>query len=62
MRMAGITIPVLILTAKGDVEDEVAGMDLELDDFLVTLFPLAGLLMRIGALLRGRVNMVRRTT
>jgi DNA-binding response OmpR family regulator len=61
MRPAGVTPPILILTAKGDVEDELAGMDIGLDDLLVKLFPLAEILVRIGALPRGvAAGLVRR--
>lgn len=52
MRTANITTPVLMLTARGDVDDKVAGLDLGADDYLAKPFSLAELLARVRALLR----------
>ncbi len=52
IRSAGITTPVLMLTAKGDVEDKVIGLDLGADDYLAKPFSLAELLARVRVLLR----------
>ncbi len=51
-RKAGIDIPVLMLTAKGDVADKVKGLDLGADDYLAKPFSLDELLARVRALLR----------
>ena len=54
LREAGIASPVLLLTAKDDVQDRVRGLDLGADDYLVKPFALEELLARIRALLRRR--------
>ncbi len=45
-------LPVLLLTAKGSVEDRVAGLNLGADDYLVKPFAFAELSARLRALLR----------
>lgn len=52
MRKQGITIPVLLLTAKDSVEDRVSGLDAGADDYLVKPFAFPELSARIRALLR----------
>ena len=44
--------PVLMLTARGEVDDRVKGLDLGSDDFLVKPFDMAELSARIRALIR----------
>jgi DNA-binding response OmpR family regulator len=52
MRQEGIATPVLILTAKGQISDKVAGLDAGADDYMVKPFPLEELFARIRALVR----------
>jgi DNA-binding response OmpR family regulator len=52
LRRHSITVPVLILTAKGRVADRVEGLDAGADDYLVKPFSTEELLARIRALLR----------
>jgi two-component system alkaline phosphatase synthesis response regulator PhoP len=47
-------LPVLILSAKGQESDKVAGLQLGADDYIVKPFGLKELLARIGAVLRRR--------
>lgn len=46
------SLPVLLLTAKGRVEDRVRGLDLGADDYLIKPFSFSELCARIRALLR----------
>ena len=52
LRSRGITTPALILTARGSVEDRVAGLDAGAQDYLVKPFEIPELLARVRALLR----------
>ena len=52
LRGEGIAIPVLMLTAKGEIANRVKGLDLGADDYLHKPFSMAELLARIRALLR----------
>ncbi len=52
LRESGDTTPVLMLTARGEVDDRVAGLDVGADDYLVKPFALRELLARLRALLR----------
>jgi DNA-binding response OmpR family regulator len=52
LRQRHIQTPVLILTARDDIEDRVLGLDLGADDYLVKPFALPELLARARALLR----------
>jgi DNA-binding response OmpR family regulator len=52
LRAAGDTVPVLMLTAKGDVVDRVVGLELGADDYLPKPFAVRELLARVRALLR----------
>ena len=53
LRAAGDT-PILLLTAKDEVEDRVHGLDSGADDYVVKPFALEELLARVRALLRRR--------
>lgn len=52
IRESGMATPVLILTAKGDPQDKVAGLDCGADDYLAKPFSTAELMARVRALLR----------
>ncbi len=52
LRRLARSVPVLMLTAKGTVEDRVRGLDAGADDYLVKPFSRAELLARVRALLR----------
>lgn len=52
LRGAGNRVPVLMLTAKGDIVDRVVGLELGADDYLPKPFAERELLARVRALLR----------
>ncbi|RCX17406.1 two-component system response regulator MprA [Fontibacillus phaseoli] len=52
LREGGSKVPVLMLTAKDEVENRVKGLDTGADDYLVKPFALEELLARVRALLR----------
>ena len=52
LREDGIWTPVLMLTARGEVEDRVAGLDGGADDYLTKPFSFAELMARLRALVR----------
>jgi two-component system, OmpR family, response regulator MprA len=52
LRSEGNSIPVLMLTARDEVSDRVAGLDAGADDYVVKPFALEELLARLRALLR----------
>jgi two-component system response regulator MprA len=52
LRRQGNSIPVLMLTARDEVSDRVAGLDAGADDYVVKPFALDELLARLRALLR----------
>ncbi len=52
LRSGGSTTPVIMLTAKGEVGDKVAALDVGADDYLVKPFAFEELLARIRAILR----------
>ncbi len=52
LRQDGVWAPVLMLTARGAVEDRVAGLDGGADDYLTKPFSFAELLARLRALIR----------
>jgi two-component system OmpR family response regulator len=52
LRALGVDVPVLMLTARGAVDDRVAGLDGGADDYLAKPFSFAELLARLRALIR----------
>lgn len=52
LRASGSRVPVLVLTAKGSVDDRVTGLDAGADDYLVKPFAFDELLARIRVMLR----------
>ncbi len=52
LRRLGRNVPILMLTAKGRVDDRVRGLDAGADDYLVKPFSTGELLARVRALLR----------
>jgi len=56
LRAKGVTTPVLLLTAKGEIEDRIRGLDAGADDYLPKPFAMKELLARVRAMLRRREN------
>lgn len=52
IRQEGITVPVILLTAKGEISDKVIGLDSGADDYLAKPFSTEELLARIRAMSR----------
>jgi two-component system, OmpR family, response regulator MprA len=52
LRASGMRVPVLMLTARAEIDSRVAGLDAGADDYLPKPFALAELLARLRALLR----------
>jgi DNA-binding response OmpR family regulator len=52
LRAAGIDVPVIMLTARGDEQDRVLGLELGADDYVAKPFSPRELVLRVGAILR----------
>src|SRR5436190_22024524 len=52
LRSSGVSKPIIIITARGDIDDRVRGLDSGADDYLIKPFNHAELLARVRALLR----------
>ena len=62
LRAAGVTTPILMLTARGEVAARVAGLDAGADDYLAKPFAMPELLARVRALRRRAQDAARRPT
>jgi two-component system OmpR family response regulator len=56
LRSSGIDAPTIFLSARGEVNDRIQGLDLGADDYLPKPFAFAELLLRIRALARRRLG------
>ena len=54
IRQEGVRTPVLLLTAKSEIEDRIEGLDAGADDYLPKPFAMGELLARVRAMLRRR--------
>lgn len=54
LRKEGCRTPIMLLTAKGEVEDRIEGLDLGADDYLPKPFNMREFLARVRAMLRRR--------
>lgn len=54
LRRSGCRVPIMLLTAKGEIEDRIYGLDEGADDYLPKPFAMGELLARIRAMLRRR--------
>jgi len=52
LRAGGVALPILIITARGSIDDRITGLDSGADDYLTKPFNHAELLARVRALLR----------
>lgn len=52
LRASGLSVPILVITARGNVEDRINGLDSGADDYLIKPFNHSELLARVRALLR----------
>ena len=59
LRAEGVRTPILLLTAKSEVEDRIEGLDLGADDYLPKPFVMDELLARVRAMLRRRESFMR---
>lgn len=58
LRHKGVSVPVLLLTAKSEVEDKIKGLDTGADDYLTKPFDTGELLARVRALTRRKGDIV----
>ena len=56
LRQSGIRTPILMLTAKSELDDKVTGLDSGADDYLTKPFLTKELLARLRALVRRNIN------
>ena len=60
MRQKNITTPVLMMTALGELDDRITGLDCGADDYLIKPFYIQELLARVRALTRRPADIVDR--
>lgn len=56
LREKGNNTPILLLTAKAEIEDRIQGLDMGADDYLPKPFAMGELLARVRAMLRRKEN------
>lgn len=56
LRSKGVNTPVLLLTARSDIEDKISGLDSGADDYLTKPFEMGELLARIRAMTRRKTE------
>ncbi len=61
IREAGVTVPVILLTAKDSTEDKVMGLDAGADDYVTKPFNFDELLARVRALMRRPAKVLEET-
>jgi DNA-binding response OmpR family regulator len=52
LRAQGLSVPVIVLTARGDVDDRICGLDTGADDYIAKPFVMDELLARLRAVMR----------
>jgi two-component system response regulator ArlR len=58
IREQGVSTPVIMLTAKGEIDDKIAGLDYGADDYIAKPFATGELLARIRAALRRKGEVI----
>jgi len=58
-RLGGNKAPILVITARDDIDDRIAGLDLGADDYIVKPFDTRELVARMRAVLRRRSGIAR---
>ncbi len=56
MRLSGNKTPLVVITARDDIDDRIAGLDLGADDYIVKPFDVRELMARLRAVLRRRAG------
>lgn len=61
VRASGNTVPIILLTARGEISDKVTGFNNGADDYLVKPFAMEELLVRVRSLLRRPKTLIQDT-